>query len=46
LNFACRQCHSVGSPKSDQELIDSAYGYHEWPAEPPILPTQTPTPVP
>jgi len=46
LNFACRQCHSVGSPKSDQELIDGAYGYHEWPAEPPILPTQTPTPLP
>ena len=46
LNFACRQCHSVGFPKSDQELIDGAYGYHAWPAEPPILPTQTPTPVP
>ena len=46
LNFACRQCHSVGFPKNDQELIDGAYGYHERPAEPPVLPTQTPTSAP
>ena len=31
LNFACRQCHNGtdASEKSDQELIDTATGYHE-----------------
>jgi hypothetical protein len=34
LNFACRQCHGSGrgSPKTDEELIATATGYHERPA--------------
>jgi hypothetical protein len=48
LNFACRQCHNGlgGIPKTDQELIDGAYRYHERPVEPPVLATQTPPPAP
>jgi len=48
LNFTCRHCHNSagGFTKTDQELIDGAYGYHERPAEPPILPTPTPAPAP
>lgn len=48
LNFACRHCHNgiAGSEKTDQELVNTAYGYHDRPAEPPILPTPTPVPAP
>ena len=34
LNFACRHCHvesGKASPKSDEELIERATGYHEQP---------------
>ncbi len=33
LNFACRQCHGSGrgSPKTDEELISTATGYHDRP---------------
>jgi hypothetical protein len=36
LDFACRQCHVEGgnaTPKSDEELIDKARGYHTPPEE-------------
>jgi hypothetical protein len=48
LNFACRHCHNgiAGSEKTDQELVNAAYGYHDRPAEPPLIPTPTPVPVP
>jgi hypothetical protein len=31
LNFACRHCHGagLGTPKSDEELISTATGYHD-----------------
>jgi ribosomal protein L44E len=34
LNFACRHCHGagLGTPKTDEELITAATGYHEPPA--------------
>jgi hypothetical protein len=34
LNFACRHCHGagIGSPKTDEELIEAATGYHDRPA--------------
>jgi hypothetical protein len=40
LNFACRQCHNgqLASEKSDQELTETATGYHE-PA--PVQPTES-----
>jgi hypothetical protein len=46
LNFTCRHCHNGigGSQKTDQELIDAAYGYHNKPAEAPVLPTLSPNP--
>jgi hypothetical protein len=33
LNFACRHCHGagLGSPKTDEELIGNATGYHDRP---------------
>ncbi len=34
LDFACRGCHVQGgraTPKTDEELIDKAYGYHDRP---------------
>ena len=33
LNFACRHCHGagLGSPKTDEELINAAAGYHDRP---------------
>ena len=33
LNFACRQCHGSGrgSPKTDEELVAAATGYHDRP---------------
>ncbi len=34
LNFACRSCHVKGGSamvKTDEELIDKAYGYHDRP---------------
>jgi hypothetical protein len=37
LNFACRSCHVEGgtaSTKTDEELIDKAYGYHDRPETP------------
>jgi len=48
LDFTCRHCHNGagGSLKTDQELISAAYGYHDRPVEPPILPTSTPTTMP
>lgn len=37
LDFACRHCHGsgLGSPKTDEELIQAASGYHDQPAEQP-----------
>ena len=34
LNFACRHCHGagLGTPKTDEELINAAAGYHNRPA--------------
>jgi hypothetical protein len=37
LDFACRSCHVDGGAatvKTDEELIDKAYGYHDRPATP------------
>ena len=37
LDFACRSCHVEGgsaTPKTDEELIDKAYGYHDRPEAP------------
>ncbi len=37
LNFACRSCHVEGgmaSVKTDEELIDKAWGYHDRPEAP------------
>jgi formate-dependent nitrite reductase cytochrome c552 subunit len=36
LNFACRHCHGagLGTPKTDEELIAAATGYHDRPAAP------------
>ena len=33
LNFACRHCHGagLGSPKTDEELMNAAAGYHDRP---------------
>jgi hypothetical protein len=34
LDFACRHCHvedGTASPKTDEELIERATGYHEQP---------------
>ena len=33
LNFACRHCHGagLGSPKTDEELLQAAQGYHDMP---------------
>ncbi len=33
LNFACRHCHGagLGTPKTDEELINAAVGYHNRP---------------
>ena len=33
LNFACRHCHGagLGSPKTDEELLQAAKGYHNQP---------------
>jgi hypothetical protein len=30
LNFVCRHCHGagLGNPKTDEELIQAATGYH------------------
>jgi len=48
LNFACRHCHLPDTimAMDDQTLINAAYNYHEKSAEPPILPTPTPTATP
>ena len=48
LDFACRRCHneSAGLPKTDQELIDAAYGYHDRPESPPALPITAPKAAP
>jgi hypothetical protein len=36
LDYACRHCHGsgLGTPKTDDELIAAATGYHSAPAEP------------
>jgi hypothetical protein len=37
LNFACRSCHVDGGSatvKTDEELIEKAYGYHDRPETP------------
>ena len=37
LNFACRSCHVDGGSatvKTDEELIDKAFGYHDRPETP------------
>jgi hypothetical protein len=33
LNFACRHCHGagMGTPKTDEELVNAAVGYHDRP---------------
>jgi hypothetical protein len=33
LNFACRHCHGsgMGTPQTDEELINAAVGYHDRP---------------
>jgi hypothetical protein len=35
LNFACRHCHGsgLGTPKTDEELIANATGYHDQPEQ-------------
>jgi hypothetical protein len=48
LNFVCRQCHVEGGdagPRSDEELIDAANGYHAPPA-PEIVETAEPEETP
>ena len=38
LDSACRSCHSengIASPKTDEELLNTADGYHDRPEEPP-----------
>jgi hypothetical protein len=44
LDFACRQCHGagMGTPKTDEELITAAVGYHQRPELP--SPEETPAP--
>lgn len=47
LDYACRHCHGAGmaSPKTDEELINAARGYHSVPLPAPVSgPTPTPTP--
>jgi hypothetical protein len=41
LNFACRHCHggTMATPKTDEELLDAALGYHE-PPEPTAVPEE------
>jgi hypothetical protein len=37
LDFSCRHCHNengFATPKTDEELINAAYGYHERPDSP------------
>lgn len=48
LDFACRHCHGggLGAPKTDQQLIDGATGYHEIPEPTPVAPTPQPTETP
>lgn len=48
LDFSCRHCHNgtAGLPKTDQELIDSAYGYHDRPESSPVLPITVPAAAP
>lgn len=43
LDFACRQCHGagLGMPKTDEELLEGARGYHDWPE---IVIEEQPTP--
>jgi hypothetical protein len=45
LNFACRHCHGggLGGPKTDEQLIDEASGYHDIPEPTPVPPTPEPT---
>lgn len=40
LNFACRHCHGggLGTPKTDEELIAAATGYHDRPETAPGTP--------
>lgn len=48
LNYACRHCHvqGRGSVKTDEELVNAAYNYHEKPVEAPPVPTPAPTTTP
>jgi len=48
LNYACRHCHvqGKGSVKTDEELVNAAYNYHEKPVEAPPVPTSVPTATP
>lgn len=48
LDFACRHCHGsgLGLPKTDEELIEMAEGYHNIPEPTPVLPTPEATTVP
>ncbi len=44
LDAACRHCHGgqLGSPKTDEELINAAMGYHDRPEPTAPVPTTTP----
>lgn len=39
LNFACRQCHGagLGMPRTDEELLQAASGYHDRPESTPVV---------
>ena len=46
LNFACRHCHGagIGDPRTDDELIQAAFGYHERIKPTPAATEETPSP--
>ena len=48
LNFACRHCHGsgLGSPKTDEQLLEGARNYHVRSEPTPVLPTPAPTAEP
>ena len=45
LNFACRHCHGggLGSPKTNEQLLNEAEGYHDMSEPTPVPPTAEPT---
>ena len=45
LDFACRSCHNatadaLGSEKTDEELVEAAFGYHDSPVPEPVAETE------